>query len=100
MVVNNKQQHLPCYLPQSLSTKSIYKKKTAVTQSYCKRKRTMRRVSFYNKLEYINGKSTMKNTYKKRRTHTQRIPSHDSAPSAIGRAWRYDNDDVSYCSDS
>ena len=93
---SNKLQHLPCYLPQSLSIKNMKKEIPLVTPLCSKRKQSMRRVTFRDKVEYINDKMMMNNTNKKRRTS----PSYKPAPCAMDRAWRYDDDDVSYCSDT
>ena len=87
--------HIPSYLFTPTKRKYV----PSFTPSP-ERKRSMKEVSWSDKVEYIDDDSTVKTSNKKARTHVQSSPSHKTGPSAKDKAWKYDDNDLSYCSHS
>ena len=95
----DKVKYIP-FIPSYLTTENASKETAAVTPSPPKRKRSMKIVSFSKDVHFINDDDTVKMSNKKTKRNTGDSPSHDTVRVSNDKAWRYDHDDVSYCSDS
>lgn len=95
----DKVQYIP-FIPSYLTTQNASKETAAVTPSPPKRKRSTKTVSFNKDVQYINDDDTVKMGNKKTKRNTGDSPSHDTVCVSNDKAWRYDDDDVLYSSDS
>ena len=98
---DKKPSYIP-YYPSYMSTPSTNVDMSIVSPyHYCRQ--VGKKVRWSNKDEFINNSnhdSLDKVSNKKVRTATQTYPSAHTGPAANESAWKYDHDDVSYCSDN
>ena len=97
-IEKDKPLYIP-YLPSYLSTPNKNGEATVVTPSTI-RKQSRKRVSISKNVEYIHDEAAAKTGSKKERTHSRSSPSHKTGPSTKDKAWKYDDNNVPYCSDS